>query len=240
MFLNAFNYDFDDTPNRDVSSDSDSEDSLTDADRGASLTTLWNTPLIKPKGSPLHSPSSHIDMNVPLWPLHLNLSPSQSFLWNYFHEAIAPACVLNPQLNPYRDVILRIAASMGNTSPLFHCIMAISASQLYVLGDRKFYQTSCDYRHQALHRLRLETAKLECTPVPATSSAHVLATVMTLVFLDVSILQSLNSVKVWREEERKENKIKMKLTSDIDTRRLLRGLGNPRQLRTLSYPGISS
>merc|ERR1712000_500652 len=99
-------------------------------------------------------PSSWADLDTGFDSLpllaRLRLSADESYLWEYFHDAIAPACVLNPAQNPYQDVILRIAASTGNTSPLFLSIMAISSSQLHILGGKRFYVPSCTYRQKAL------------------------------------------------------------------------------------------
>lgn len=91
----------------------------------------------------------------------LSLSSSESHLWAYFHNAIAPSCVLGPARNPYQDIILRIAASAGRTSPLFRSIMAISASQLYILGHNDFYEPSWSYRQIALRSLRQQTNEMK-------------------------------------------------------------------------------
>lgn len=124
------------------------------------------------------------DIPPRLWTLQL--SSAESHLWTYFHKAIAPTCVLNPAINPYQDVILRIAAFTGNTSPLFHAIMAISASQLHILGNLDFYPLSWDYRQRALRSLRQQTTKIEQGTTDKSLEAQILATVMAMVFLDVS------------------------------------------------------
>lgn len=124
------------------------------------------------------------DIPPRLWTLQL--SSAESHLWTYFHKAIAPTCVLNPAINPYQDVILRIAAFTGNTSPLFHAIMAISASQLHILGNQDFYPLSWDYRQRALRSLRQQTTKIEQGTTDKSLEAQILATVMAMVFLDVS------------------------------------------------------
>ena len=66
--------------------------------------------------------------------------------------------------------------------------MAISSSQLYILGNRDFHSSSWDYRCQALRALRFETAQMEREIMDQASEAQVLATVMALVFLDVRYL----------------------------------------------------
>lgn len=126
-----------------------------------------------------------IDIVPELWTLQL--SPTESHLWTYFHKAIAPTCILNPAINPYQDVILRIAAFTGTASPLFHAIMAISASQLYILGNLDFYSLSWSYRQRALRSLRLQTIKMEEGASDQAVEAQILATVMAMVFLDVCL-----------------------------------------------------
>ena len=113
------------------------------------------------------------------------MSPVESYLWDYFHSAIAPSCVLDPAVNPYQDIILRIAASTGKTLPLFHIIMAISARERAILGDGKYNRVALSYHHQAVRLLRLETVKMEQGVSDQISKAQILATVMALVFLDV-------------------------------------------------------
>lgn len=131
-----------------------------------------------------HAASPEIDDLPALSKLSLN--SSESYLWSYFHNAIAPSCVLDPTRNPYQDIILRIAASTGNSSPLFHSIMAISTSQLYLLGKKDFYESSWTYRQKALRSLRLQTNKMEGNGTDQNLEAQILATVMAMVFLDVS------------------------------------------------------
>lgn len=176
-------------------SDSDSEESMPDIDddgddyEGDELTASSSKTVLH-----LSSLSNPKPISPATWLSPLRLTAEQSRLWVYFHQAIAPSCVLNPHLNPYQDVILKIAASTGNTSPLFHAIMAISANQLYILGHKSLSSSLGDYRHRVLRSLRLETTKLEKTTLDAASAAPILATVMALVFLDVGVtLLSFNT-----------------------------------------------
>lgn len=117
----------------------------------------------------------------------LQLSPVETHLWEYFQKAISPSCVLNPNANPYQDVILRIAAYAGRASPLFHGIMSISANQLYNLGDRTFHEPSWTYRHQALRGLRLETARYEAGGQDVMRAGQIVAVILLMCFLEVSI-----------------------------------------------------
>ena len=64
--------------------------------------------------------------------------------------------------------------------------MAISASQLYILGKPEFYSPSCTYRQKALRSLRLQTTMIEYGAFDQSLEAQILATVMAMVFLDVS------------------------------------------------------
>jgi hypothetical protein len=93
--------------------------------------------------------------------------------------------VLNPARNPYQDIILRIAATTGKASPLFSSIMAISASQLAILGGQQFYLPSWTYRQKALQGLREQTSQIEGEATNQSVEAQVIATVMAMVFLDV-------------------------------------------------------
>lgn len=184
MFLPAFQDDFDleRTPQllydhvseEYAPSKSDEELTILELTSNASNTPLSST-----------DPFYHVEILPELGTLQM--SPAESHLWTYFHKAIAPTCILNPAINPYQDIILRIAAFTGNTSPLFHAIMAISASQLHILGNENFSFLSWHCRQKALRSLRLETIKMEQGSIDQPLEAQILATVMAMVFLDVSL-----------------------------------------------------
>lgn len=141
-----------------------------------------------PSSDVIQHESSYGDDDAELqpWLSPMAMSPVESYLWNYFHGAIAPACVLNPAVNPYQDIFLRIAASTGKASPLFNIVMAISARERAILGDESYHRVALGYHHQAVRLLRLETVKMEQGVSDQMSKAQILATVMALVFLDVS------------------------------------------------------
>ncbi|SPO01040.1 uncharacterized protein DNG_03788 [Cephalotrichum gorgonifer] len=182
MFLHISALHFDDTASSlQLLPDTDSDDSESSPSDGGTSEELSLSPL----GATNFNPSTHGFGVITPCLSQLYLNPEESHLWSYFHQRIAPACVLDPALNPYQDVILRIAASTGNMSPLFRSIMAISSSQLYILGNQDYYSSSWGYRHQALRALRLETARMERDILDQASEAQILATVMALVFLDI-------------------------------------------------------
>lgn len=184
MFLHVSLPDFDPAPSPRLFLDSDSDDTENSSSEGGDP-ELSSLPAQSVDGLAYGSEL------VPSLPHNLFMTIEESRLWSYFHQRIAPSCVLNPALNPYQDVILRIAASTGSESPLFRSIMAISSSQLYILGDRDYHSSSWDYRCQALRALRLETARMEQELMDQALEAQVLATVMALVFLDVRYLSLL-------------------------------------------------
>ncbi|KAK7229832.1 hypothetical protein V2G26_002002 [Clonostachys chloroleuca] len=119
------------------------------------------------------------------WLDPLAMSKMEVYLWTYFHGAIAPTCVLNPSVNPYQAILLRIAASTGKSSPLFNIIMAISARERSILGSREYDSVAIGYHHEALRLLRKETCKMEEGTMDQSSQAQILATVMSLIFLDI-------------------------------------------------------
>lgn len=183
MFLSTFPEDFDlDRSPQLLYNDGFEDDKSSISDE--ELVALERTKGISQIPLAFGNSTYHVDILPELWTLQL--SPAESHLWTYFHKAIAPTCILNPAINPYQDIILRIAAFTGNTSPLFHAIMAISASQLYILGNESFYYLSWHYRQRALRSLRLETVKMEQGAVDQPLEAQILATVMAMVFLDVN------------------------------------------------------
>ena len=186
MFLHVSAPDFDETRSSQLLVDSDLDDSETSPPNGDFEPSIVETAFF--------DPYARLSELLPSLS-QLYLTSEESHLWSYFHQRIAPACVLNPSLNPYQDVILRIAASTGNESPLFRSIMAISASQLYILGDRGYHSSSWDYRYQALRALRFETVRMEQEMLDQASEAQVLATVMALIFLDVSYSNAPSSLE---------------------------------------------
>lgn len=173
MFLHASPLDFDESrPKLYITSPSASDK----ASSSSASSTVTQNELLYSHGEHALRPS--------LSPMAM--SSVELYLWNYFHGAITPTCVLNPAVNPYQDIFLRIAASTGKASPLFNIVMAISARERSILGDERYDRVALGYHHQAVRLLRLETVKMEQGVSDQTSKAQILATVMALVFLDVS------------------------------------------------------
>ncbi|OIW28287.1 hypothetical protein CONLIGDRAFT_714838 [Coniochaeta ligniaria NRRL 30616] len=76
-------------------------------------------------------------------------------LFHYFDSFIAPQCALDNSANPYRHILLRVAASSPE-GPLFHCILAASANQLHNLGHAGYERRMWQHRAKALRLLRRE------------------------------------------------------------------------------------
>lgn len=89
----------------------------------------------------------------------LELSSDEHYLWNYFDSCIAPQCVQNPKLNPYRDVVLRIAAA-SKEGPLRYCVLAVAANQLHSIGLVKYKEAMWLHRARALRLLCAQVAGL--------------------------------------------------------------------------------
>jgi hypothetical protein len=189
MFLNAGPNDFG-TAGRRSSLPGPSPKPEVEADTSTTLTAVGDKVLSTWQETDTNNvdPWSDYDMGMYLLPSlsPLQLSPVETHLWEYFQKAISPSCVLNPNANPYQDVILRIAAYGGRASPLFHGVMSISANQLYNLGDRSFHESSWTYRHQALRGLRLETAKYEAGGEDVMRAGQIVAVILLMCFLEVS------------------------------------------------------
>ncbi|KAI1336861.1 fungal-specific transcription factor domain-containing protein [Xylariaceae sp. FL0016] len=123
------------------------------------------------------------------------LSAQEGYLWDYFNRGITPQCVLDQNLNPYRNVVLRLAA-VSPGGPLFHCILAVAANQLNSLGRKEYLPLMWSYRAEALKRLRTTIDHL-CT-APNNSPKfkdeyeydQALACAIMLCFFDVSVPQN--------------------------------------------------
>ncbi|KAF5578859.1 heterokaryon incompatibility protein [Fusarium pseudocircinatum] len=126
-----------------------------------------------------------ITLDFQLWSSPIAISSVELDLWHYFSVAIAPACVLDPAVNPYKDIILRIAHPGDKTSPVFNIIMAIAAQEKAILGGPKYHSIAMRYYNGAVRTLRLDIIKLNNGLSDQASKASILATVMALVFLDI-------------------------------------------------------
>jgi hypothetical protein len=154
MFLNTIQKDFDDDPagTSDASHD-DGDCSISPKPRRVAPFVPSPTGHVKQAS---HFTISKADRRTHV--LHrsltqMQMSPVEGQLWSYFDQHMTPQCVLTPNCNPYRNVILRLAAS-SQRGPLFHCILAVAANQLHSIGLHQYQQNMWLHRAEALRELR--------------------------------------------------------------------------------------
>ena len=114
----------------------------------------------------------------------LGLSVREARLWDYFVNFITPQCAVRLAANPYRSIVLRIAAASPG-GPLFQCVMAIAASQMHNLRHGEHHTSSWEFRALALKSLRCHLDVTQHGPEEA------IATIVMLSFLEVSKTQTL-------------------------------------------------
>ncbi|KAI0018302.1 fungal-specific transcription factor domain-containing protein [Xylariomycetidae sp. FL0641] len=176
MFINVAPYDFSRTP----------------SPRGPSHATDWIM------GRESQSNRLQVDRHHHAVPRHQTplrefspylLSNSEAYLWNYFDQNVTPQCVLDPSLNPYRNIILRMALSSPG-GPLFHCVLASAANQLNSLGHGEYLPTMWMYRARALRHLRGTVGQLcshpdiAWSPHGSTDKNEAIACALMLCFFD--------------------------------------------------------
>ncbi|KAK6073248.1 hypothetical protein SCUP234_08846 [Seiridium cupressi] len=129
--------------------------------------------------------------NIPI-PRHISstfISSDEGHLWTYFDECITPQCVFNPAFNPYRDIILRIAANSLD-GPLLHCVLAVAANQLYSIGLTRYKSVMWMHRAKALEllRSRVEDAVggLDALSYDHIRDGQIIASTLMLCFFEVS------------------------------------------------------
>lgn len=93
------------------------------------------------------------DLTISRYLSPLNLATGDAFLWKYFDEFVAPRCVLKDGINPYRQIILRIAAASPG-GPVYRSILAVSSHQMQVLGHSGQPRNVWSYRDHASVSLR--------------------------------------------------------------------------------------
>jgi anaphase-promoting complex subunit 1 len=99
----------------------------------------------------------------------------ESYLLTYFVHAIVPSCSLSESYNPYLSLVTQIAFSHPT---LKNTLLAISANQLQLLGDRRFVKEAYLYKQMALKGLQDEINEKK-------PSHGAVATVLMLCFHDV-------------------------------------------------------
>ncbi|KAI0886680.1 fungal-specific transcription factor domain-containing protein [Annulohypoxylon maeteangense] len=140
-------------------------------------------------------PTEHSDYQVPdnLTPYRyispFQLGGAEGYLWSYFNEYMTTQIVIDPGFNPYRDIVLKMAA-FSKEGPLFQCILAASANQLQSIGRNEYKQAMWFHRAKALRLLRTELAHLssgESTGgVGGASKDQIIASTIMLTFFEIS------------------------------------------------------
>ncbi|KAI2469063.1 fungal-specific transcription factor domain-containing protein [Annulohypoxylon bovei var. microspora] len=117
------------------------------------------------------------------------LGESESYLWSYFNEYMTTQIVIDPGFNPYRDIVLRMAA-FSKEGPLFQCVLAASANQLHSIGRNEYKQAMWLHRAKALRLLRTEIGQLASEEthggVSGTSKDQIIASTIMLTFFEIS------------------------------------------------------
>lgn len=108
----------------------------------------------------------------------IKISDKEGQLWDYFVNFIAPQCAVSLAANPYRSVVLRIAAAAPG-GPLFQCVMANAACQKYTLGHGEHKTSSWEFRAQALKSLRRHLDENQHGPEEA------IVTIVMMSFLEI-------------------------------------------------------
>ncbi|KAK8116554.1 MFS general substrate transporter [Apiospora kogelbergensis] len=106
------------------------------------------------------------------------------------NHCIAPQCVQNPKLNPYRDVVLRIAAA-SKEGPLRYCVLAVAANQLHSIGLVKYKEAMWLHRARALRLLCAQVAGLAHASSHTTCkeiiiNEQIIASTLMLCFFEIS------------------------------------------------------
>lgn len=109
----------------------------------------------------------------------MKISCKELRLWDYFATFIAPKCALSIDPNPYRDVVLRLAAHAPR-GPLFEVIMAVAATQMHNLGHGEMGVSTWKLRGLALRSLRHQLTGSHQTP------QEIIVTTVMMGFLEVS------------------------------------------------------
>lgn len=134
----------------------------------------------------------HFDELAP-YPRYLppfRLGEAESYLWSYFDECMAPSIVIDPGFNPYRHVVLRMAAH-SQEGPLFQCVLAAAANQLQSIGRSEYQSVMWLHRAKALRLLRTHISQLASgeTSYEANggfSKDQVIASTIMLTFYEIS------------------------------------------------------
>ncbi|KAI1642968.1 fungal-specific transcription factor domain-containing protein [Daldinia loculata] len=117
------------------------------------------------------------------------MGEAEGYLWSYFNDCMTPQIVIDPSFNPYRDIILRMAAYSQN-GPLFHCVLAAAANQLQSTGRNEYENVMWLHRAKALRLLRTSISQLALEEAYEmscdTSKDQVIASTIMLTFFEIS------------------------------------------------------
>ncbi|KAI1100537.1 fungal-specific transcription factor domain-containing protein [Jackrogersella minutella] len=117
------------------------------------------------------------------------LGEAENYLWSYFNEYMTTQIVIDPGFNPYRDIVLKMAAYFQD-GPLFQCVLAASANQLHSIGRNEYKSAMWLHRAKALRLLRTQVAQLACGKTHdrdlGTSKDQIIASTIMLTFFEIS------------------------------------------------------
>ncbi|KAI4861766.1 fungal-specific transcription factor domain-containing protein [Hypoxylon rubiginosum] len=151
------------------------------------------------KDSPDHPLMQAVDLDLEcqsdaLAPYPQYLSPfrlgeAESYLWSYFDQFMTPQIVIDPGFNPYRHIVLKMAAC-SREGPLFQCVLAAAANQLQSTGRNEYKSVMWLHRAKALRLLRTQIAELASAETDGagsrTSKDQVIASTIMLTFFEIS------------------------------------------------------
>ncbi|KAI1459738.1 fungal-specific transcription factor domain-containing protein [Annulohypoxylon moriforme] len=153
-----------------------------------------DNPQINPKDQQDCPPTEHIEYQIDGPTPYRYISPfrlgeAEGYLWSYFNEYMTTQIVIDPGFNPYRDIVLKMAA-FSKEGPLFQCVLAASANQLQSIGRNEYKQAMWLHRAKALRLLRTELSHVAsgeaCGGVGGTSKDQIIASTIMLTFFEIS------------------------------------------------------
>ncbi|KAK1638594.1 fungal-specific transcription factor domain-containing protein [Colletotrichum phormii] len=133
---------------------------------------------------------SRYSPSLPRFNLSLvGLQDNEAHLWHYFDNFIAPRCVVSCVKNPYRQIVLRIAASSPH-GPVLQAILAVSAQQMQALGHGESTVRIWDHRNRALellrgHVLAYSMSEAEGKPNASMLAQEIMASTMMMCFFEI-------------------------------------------------------
>ncbi|KAI1769759.1 fungal-specific transcription factor domain-containing protein [Hypoxylon cercidicola] len=117
------------------------------------------------------------------------LGEAESYLWSYFDQFMTPQIVIDPGFNPYRHIVLKMAACFQE-GPLFQCVLAAAANQLQSIGRDEYKSVVWLHRAKALRLLRSQISQLASAGADETgcriAKDQVIASTIMLTFFEIS------------------------------------------------------